>query len=109
MKFLLAVGILVLCGALVVLVRNMFMQVSDEALTRKLEGAKWRRTEYVDDDGNTHVVLRRAIRRGRELIFADPDREIAVIAADDPDFRRHLADARVEGDVQVRQVDYRRQ
>jgi hypothetical protein len=77
-------------------------------LNLRLRRTKWRRYEYVDDEGDTHVILRRSVHSGVEEVFADPDQVVAIIDDRDPESRRKLAEARVEADLRVRQTNYRR-
>jgi hypothetical protein len=74
-----------------------------------LLAAPWRRTEFVDETGATHVLLRRSVRdaHGTEIL-ADNDREVAVVAPG-PDFDDRLARARLEADQSSERTNYRRQ
>jgi hypothetical protein len=79
-------------------------------LGRRLDRAQWRRTEYVDEAGATHVVLRRSARdRDGHEVLADHDRRVAVIPAEAPDFDDRLARARLEADLSADRTNYRRQ
>jgi hypothetical protein len=79
-------------------------------LARRLDRARWRRTEYVDGQGVTHVVLRRSARDsdGQEVL-ADHDRHVAAIPPDVPDFDDRLARARLEADLSADRTNYRLQ
>lgn len=79
-------------------------------LARRLDRARWRRTEYVDEQGVTHVVLRRSARApdGQEVL-ADHDRHVAAIPPGAEDFDDRLARARLEADLSADRTNYRHQ
>ncbi|QQR52922.1 hypothetical protein IPG36_02305 [bacterium] len=95
--------LIVLIGALVYLVNQALKEVRNSRLKKTV----WRRSEFVDNEGNTHVILRRSVWIKGKEVFADPDREIAVIHEDDSAYRQKLAEARIEADIQVDQTNYR--
>src|SRR5690349_15794576 len=100
MRLLDLLGLVVLAVVAVVLIRYLALAADERLLARRLEGAPWRRTEYVDEAGVTHVVLRRSIRdsSGAEIL-ADNDREVAAIPPAADDFDDRLAAARLEADL----------
>ena len=102
--------VVLLLGAAGLLIRYLAGSADQRLIQRRLRDAVWRRTEYVDPGGATHVVLRRSARdaRGAEIL-ADHDREVAVIPAGEPDFDDRLARARLEADLSVTRTNYRRQ
>lgn len=79
-------------------------------LARRLARARWRRTEYVDAQGVTHVVLRRSVRDSEGVeVLADHDRHVAVIPPGAGDFDDRLARARLEADLSADRTNYRHQ
>ena len=102
-------ALLVLAALAAYLGRLVLAQARERRLQRRLAAATWRRTEYVDDEGVTHVVLRRSVRGpdGREYL-ADHDRAVSAIPADAPDFDDRLARARLEADLSSGRTNYRR-
>jgi len=96
-----------MAGAIILTFLLLTKRVDSMVLNRRLRRSKWRRSEFVDDDGNTHVILRRSVLNGGAELLADPDREVAVIGDDDPEARIKLAEARLEADLQVSQTNYR--
>jgi len=103
-------GLGVLAGLAAVLIRYLARAADERLLARRLDAARWRRTEYVDVRGVTHVVLRRSIRDSSGVeILADEDREIAAIPASAVGFDDRLAAARLEADLSCNRTNYRRQ
>ena len=102
-------GLGVLAALAAVLIRYLALAADQRLLARRLDAARWRRTEYVDVHGVTHVVLRRSIRdaSGAEIL-ADEDREIAAIPASAEGFDDRLAAARLEADISCDRTNYRR-
>jgi len=96
-----------LVGAVFMTFLVLTKRLDSMVLSHRLRRTKWRRYEYVDDEGDTHVVLRRSVYNGAEEVFADPDRVVSVIYDQDPEARRKLAEARLEADLQVSQTNYR--
>ena len=104
------VGVLVLaaiaCGLILYLARGADQRLQD----RRFRTATWRRTEFIDQQGVTRVVLRRSILdgAGREL-RADNDIEVAAVPGGAVDFDDQLARARLAGDLSAQRMNYRRQ
>ena len=110
MRLLDVVGLVVLALLAAVLGRYLAKAADERLLARRLESAPWRRTEYVDAQGVTHVVLRRSVRdsSGAEIL-ADHDREVAAIPPGSADFDDRLAAARLDADLSAGRTNYRRQ
>ena len=102
--------LVVLLVAVAFLISRLVEASGRRRLARRLDRAPWRRTEYVDEQGVTHVVLRRSVRDrdGREVL-ADHDRHIAAVRPDAEDFDDRLARARLEADLSADRTNYRRQ
>ena len=103
-------ALVVLAAVAVLLVRYLVRAADQRGLQRRLSAAPWRRTEYVDAGGVTHVVLRRSARddAGNEVL-ADHDRPVAEIPPGVPDYDDRLARARLEADLSADATNYRRQ
>ena len=109
MKVLGLIAMVALVVIMLMLIRYLAAGADLRLRNRQLRTAPWRRTEYVDDVGITHVVLRRTILdgTGRE-VWADNDIEIEAVPAG-PDFDDRLARARLSAELSVKRMNYRRQ
>jgi hypothetical protein len=103
------IALALLAAIAIALVRYLAVGADLRWRNRRLRSEPWRRTEYVDDGGATHVVLRRSIRDsvGTE-IMADNDIEIDAVPGGVEDFDDRLARARLSADLSVSRMNYRR-
>lgn len=110
MKALDLVALALLAVIAIVLIRYLAAGADLRLRNRQLRTAPWRRTEYVDEAGVTHVVLRRSILDGSGTeIWADNDVEIEAVSPGSDDFDDRLARARLAADLSVSRMNYRRQ
>jgi hypothetical protein len=104
------VGVLVLAVIAVMLIKYLARGADLRLRNHQFRTAPWRRTEFVDDQGGTHVVLRRSIMDGAgHELPADNDVEIAVVPGGVADFDDQLARARLSADLSAKRMNYRRQ
>ncbi len=109
MKGLGLIALVVLVVIMIMLIRYLAAGADLRLRNRQLRTAPWRRTEYVDEVGITHVVLRRTILdgAGRE-VWADNDIEIEIVLAG-RDFADRLNRARSAADLRAEQMNAGRQ
>jgi hypothetical protein len=102
-------GLLVLAAVAITLITYLAGQADHRWRNRQFRNAPWRRTEFVDQDGITHVVLRRSIRdsAGTELL-ADNDIQIEAVQQGSDDFDDRLARARLSAELSAQRMNYRR-
>ena len=98
--------LLCLAGASILVFLLLTRRVDSAVLSLRLRRSKWRRSEYVDEQGQTHVVLRRSVWQGDKEIHADPDVEIAVVDDADPERIQKLEAARLRANNQVGPSNY---
>jgi hypothetical protein len=110
MRLLDLLGLLALTAIAILLIGYLAANADRRLRNRQFRTAPWRRTEFVDQGGVTHVVLRRSILDGDGAeLLADNDVEIAAVPPGSEDFDDQLARARLSADLSAERMNYRRQ
>lgn len=107
MRGVLLVALLALLGLVAYVVHEWFAVLDDARFNRRLMASKWSATEFTTPDNRVHVVLRRSFVHRGEPVLADNDRELAVVAADDPQYSAKLAEARLRAAQEADRTNYR--
>ena len=107
MRGVLLVCVLALLGLVAYVLHEWFAVLDDARYNRRLRASTWTATEYTTPDNRVHVVLRRSFVHRGEVVLADHDRELAVVAADDPEYSAKLAEARLHAAQEADRTNYR--